>query len=662
MKTFIASVLAVLSTSRAALAVNDWSTPCHAGQCAWHMPSSETSSSSVMHIWGAPLAIADITPAAGWSILACSATLASQVVRVACTDPNAECGHLLDAEAVGRIVRLPDECGPAPFATITAMTVSVDQNVPRHLYRRGLPSPKVYALTLSSEFGTYSPHGPVVNESVRHPSRSIAQHRELQMKRRFVDDGVHSFLAARQSTNSNPINFDKVTTFPPLNINQTGNVFNVSVSNCQVAGVPFNAAVSADATAVASATVSLGISVTGQLLPVPTLDTAAITAGLTGSVNGSLHIVATADGTFSSPDLTLLDVPLPGFVGIPGVLDIGPTFRIVANADLNLGVGVDTVLGLSYAVDNATLVFPPTAGASSGNFSPANTPLSLSTDTNATGDASITAHVIPQLSVGLNVFGNNVAATVTLALDASATLNLNGTAGVRTQTGSAAVILPPTGCVDVSAGLDVTAAADATLFSIFQAGDSVSLFSNTFDLFNTCGTADVSGFTAGNNTNSTASFSNSTVSSSNSTASSSNSTNSSSSNSTSTSTSSNTTSSADACIAMCSSYGLLSSVQSGTVSASSAAASSTSSSYASSSSSYASSSSSYNSYGSSSSSSGYGSGSSSYRARAKRAPTRTRLTKRVAFSCPSLPFSIVSPAAPTNVTPAAKGAKAAARR
>jgi len=99
-----------------------------------------------------------------------------------------------------------------------------------------------------------------------------------------------------------------------------------------------------------------------------------------------------------------------------------------------------------------------------------------------TGNAAITAHVIPRLAIGLTVF-KTVDAGVTLSLDASATLNLNGTVGRKTATGTESVILPPEGCADVSAGLDVSAAADATLLSIFKAGDSVSLFKKEFDLF-----------------------------------------------------------------------------------------------------------------------------------------------------------------------------------
>jgi hypothetical protein len=40
--------------------------------------------------------------------------------------------------------------------------------------------------------------------------------------------------------------------------------------------------------------------------------------GLSGDINGTLRLNASADGSFSSPTITLFELPLPGGIVIPG--------------------------------------------------------------------------------------------------------------------------------------------------------------------------------------------------------------------------------------------------------------------------------------------------------------------------------------------------------
>ena len=112
--------------------------------------------------------------------------------------------------------------------------------------------------------------------------------------------------------------FDKQDSISfPVNINQPNlNVFNTTL-NCQSSPVPFDASISVDVDAVINAQFTLGIVATGTFVP-PKLETAAITAGMTGSIDSALHVKASADGTFSSPSITLLDLPIPGSIDIPG--------------------------------------------------------------------------------------------------------------------------------------------------------------------------------------------------------------------------------------------------------------------------------------------------------------------------------------------------------
>jgi hypothetical protein len=54
-------------------------------------------------------AITDITPAGGWEILDCHPNKTEQEIRLVCTSPSAECGHLFaNGGAEDKILRLPD--------------------------------------------------------------------------------------------------------------------------------------------------------------------------------------------------------------------------------------------------------------------------------------------------------------------------------------------------------------------------------------------------------------------------------------------------------------------------------------------------------------------------------------------------------------------------
>lgn len=88
--------------------------------------------------------------------------------------------------------------------------------------------------------------------------------------------------------------------------------------------------------------------------------------------------------------------------------------------------------------------------------------------------------------IGINAFEGVAQATITLSLDASATIALNGSANLPPTGSDSSVQIADGACVDVSTALLVSAGADAGLFNIFDKSTSVTLFSKSFDLFNVC--------------------------------------------------------------------------------------------------------------------------------------------------------------------------------
>ncbi|KDQ25430.1 hypothetical protein PLEOSDRAFT_1046128, partial [Pleurotus ostreatus PC15] len=97
---------------------------------------------------GAPLAITDITPAAGWVVLDCDANAASQEIRLV---------HLFEGDGpVHKYVRLPESCGSEPFARIADYRVHENQSIPEHaaskISRRDGVAPQVFSVSIDDDF------------------------------------------------------------------------------------------------------------------------------------------------------------------------------------------------------------------------------------------------------------------------------------------------------------------------------------------------------------------------------------------------------------------------------------------------------------------------------------------------------------------------------
>ncbi|KAJ8691189.1 hypothetical protein PTI98_010783 [Pleurotus ostreatus] len=151
--------LAVLAaTLVAGRGANDWSKPCFNGECAYDIPT-ENQSASIKMV-GAPLAITDITPAAGWVVLDCDANAASQEIRLVCNSDDAEaagCSHLFEGDGpVHKYVRLPESCGSEPFARIADYRVHENQSIPEHaaskISRRDGVAPQVFSVSIDDDF------------------------------------------------------------------------------------------------------------------------------------------------------------------------------------------------------------------------------------------------------------------------------------------------------------------------------------------------------------------------------------------------------------------------------------------------------------------------------------------------------------------------------
>ncbi|KAK0495454.1 hypothetical protein EDD18DRAFT_241861 [Armillaria luteobubalina] len=410
-------------------ATNNWTKPCFYGECEYSLPSHVPASGS-LKIWGSADALSDITPAAGWEILDCSPDGLEQEIRLVCSHNStdtANCDHLYQNDGpVGKIVRLPENCGQNAFARVASAWDPEDQSLPSdvaaRVVRRDGTTPPVKALALDVNFAaTNSSKTGTVNFAIvgaNFPGADIdLSSLSAGLSSRDTSDFVRNGLFSIKDLD----HFSKNKSFNiPVDVDQTFNLLNESIS-CP----PIDADLNIGVTAKAHALATLGVSASGTIIP-PKIDDFGITANLDATLSGAIDIIADVTGTLDSGRITLLQpIPFAGFQ-LPGILSIGPSFQIDARANATLDVNLDLNVGVVYNISQAQFVFPPADGNTpgSGSFNAGDTPLKLSVGTAINATGAIEAHLIPRLNLGISAALGTIEANVFLELDASATLHL----------------------------------------------------------------------------------------------------------------------------------------------------------------------------------------------------------------------------------------------
>ncbi|KAJ3569322.1 hypothetical protein NP233_g5127 [Leucocoprinus birnbaumii] len=476
-------------------AANDWSQPCFSGVCSYDLPDTPNGASGTLKIWGANNAIADVTTAAGWEILGCDSQSLAQDIRIVCKNPDSSggCSKLFDSSssgaarraestsaspsssasaasasdsaslqgAVGKIVRLPQNCGKSAFARIAKAWVPADQSIPpsvaRRLVRRDGETPQVHALSVDVNFGAESDtkYGPVGFAIVGANFPGAAAQGTLDtssisvtgtpsarrsLSRIFAQRGFTDFVknAADSISSLNNFNVDKSTDLQPFDLNQSFNLINQEIK-CSVplpvgglnSTVGVNGQVKIDVDAKVHAVTSLGVVAAGTVIP-PKVTDFGITSAMTANLDSTIKMSAGVGGSIDSGKIKLFEVGVPG-LDFPGVLSIGPTFQINAQGKASLDLDVDMTVGVKWNIDQAKFTFP-TGGSQGGSFTPGDTPLQITAQPSGTATGTVELHLIPSLNLGIDALDGTVGAGVFVNLDASATASLSGTATGSQQT------------------------------------------------------------------------------------------------------------------------------------------------------------------------------------------------------------------------------------
>ncbi|KAF6752086.1 hypothetical protein DFP72DRAFT_968113 [Ephemerocybe angulata] len=533
-------------------AANDWSKPCLSGVCFYDLPTSDTAASGTLKIWGATESIADITTAAGWEILDCKKDSLSQDIRLVCSGSQSDCSRLYDTiGAVGKIARLPESCGQNAFAHISRAWVPEDQSIPDSISRRMVKrdhgeQPQVHALHIDTNFAAVdASRVGVVNFSIQGanvPGAEVSASSSAKLPQKRQIDVVGDVLekAADGISDLNNVNINESTTLPPFSIDKSFNILNETLS-CP----PVDVSLKVDVTAKAHAMAAIGVVAEGTIVP-PKIDKFSVTSTLSADINGEIVLKGGLSGSIESERIPLFEVGVPG-LAFPGILTVGPSFKVEAQATANLDINADLKVGVNYKVDKASLVFPPMAKETQeqdGAFHLKDTPLDLSVSPSVNLTGSLAAHLIPSLNLGIDALGGVAEASIFLELDASATLELSlqSQAQVNTTVNRAKRRAAPygsnsnsaarlselpggstvnrriaraiamhqaaqkastpaggsdtgnstdlsgsfAGCFEILAGLDVNAGANAAFFDIFDTETVVPLFSTEFELFKKC--------------------------------------------------------------------------------------------------------------------------------------------------------------------------------
>ncbi|KAJ3547983.1 hypothetical protein NM688_g5348 [Phlebia brevispora] len=465
-------------------ATNDWNSTCLTGVCSYDLvnATSQSTASGTLYLNGSTNAISDLTPAAGWTIIECDVNATAQDIRAVCTGDNSTCSHLYNNGAINTIVRLPESCGKMPFARIASEWTHDNQSLPEGL---ALPNGTVRGITLDLNFSQIpeAHHGPVqyyiqgasgvpTNVTTTPPvSDSDLSKRGLgSFFGGIIDkvkDGVNSILQDlsfnKEASTSKNVNIDKSLTI--LDLSQ-------ECSNEEY-GVSFEAKIEVAAEVQANADVTFGVVAQGSIIP-PSLDRFGVYSTFNADFEGTLTAEAAGQVSVDTGKKKLFEVGLPG-LDFPGILTIGPSFQLLAEATATASGDASLSCGISYH-GNGQLYFPPSSGSSFATFSSGDSPLKLSAARELSVQGSVVAHVIPSLVLGIEAL--SVAdADVTLGLDAHAELDLS-LAASNTESFN--------GCVGVKTGLAVQASADGQFFSFFKAGETINLWSKDWTIYDNC--------------------------------------------------------------------------------------------------------------------------------------------------------------------------------
>ncbi|KAI0331217.1 hypothetical protein GY45DRAFT_1370196 [Cubamyces sp. BRFM 1775] len=474
----------ILVCTAASKLKSDWEAgPCF-GECRLSINSS--TASGVLRISGTDAAVSDITPSAGWSIIECDPDAADQDIRLVCQHPSRGCAHVYRNGAEGTLVRLPENCGPKPFAIVTREWDHDNQSVPERfeLARRGdAPPPVVKGMALTTSFANIEStrHG-IVNlflvgtslPDVDDATMGLPEDIGNGSLRDWVNGSLHAFAQVHADLSLSVGTFNKSGTgATTVSFDKNISLYKTNMSCPQQGKRPaFMGELFVDVEPSVNGSVSYAVSAVGSIIP-PRLVEFGFFVGLDAAVASTLTIGASLTGSISSGAIPLFSIGLPE-LSFPGILSIGPTISISAEATAFIDTYLNLTAGLTYDIQGMQVALMSGSHSQTGQV-----------HLGKMGDMRLSAS--PSLAFGINAFDGTMQTTASLDFDAetSLDLSLSGVLGLAPSTAQCHrhIRLSFEGCANVSSGFSVNARADADFLDMFKKGKSVQLYKEDYDLY-----------------------------------------------------------------------------------------------------------------------------------------------------------------------------------
>ncbi|KAF8487984.1 hypothetical protein JB92DRAFT_2798848 [Gautieria morchelliformis] len=471
MLTFAFVIAGVIASTRA----NDWDSPCTSGSCEYNwVEGGNASAVSSMVLVGGHQVLSDITPAAGWQIIGCNPDWASgsHDIRMVCTgtpEQIAHCNHLYDhGGAEETVVRLPENCGKGPFARVHKTYVPADQSHPYRLARRdgnatvvgltlnydfaGIPASRgnlTLAIAYTNVGGTQLTRRDMDNLHKRGHERLLAQRGFSHFMKHLVHKVVGeitsvwgkatSAIGAIASALPDATSFDKSgsTDVFPINIASKFTLLDTTIACGHGSNGSDKASLHIDVETDVAAQVSFAYTIVGSIVP-PKLEDVAAFGLFSGDASATFNIKAEAQGTFDTGVLQLFKTGFPG-LSIPGIVALGPEFSIGTELVAKLEVEAEMSLTTDFSFPNLQLLFPPSMGESTGTGQPNQGSNALKFSAGPPKEAieaSVAAHVIPRVDLGIDFMNGLAKASVFMDLDMSGVVALKLSASPSTTSDS----------------------------------------------------------------------------------------------------------------------------------------------------------------------------------------------------------------------------------
>ena len=176
------------------------------------------------------------------------------------------------------------------------------------------------------------------------------------------------------------------------------------------------------------------------------------------------------------------------------IATVGPVLDVAISGKGVVGITGKMDIGAKYDLAKVELRFPRKEGTSQNSVLSIRAPLNLEVSPQVNVGGTLEGHLIPRVTLGVDLLSGVAKAVVFVDLDMSASTNMNikaeATRGLRQAppTASKSGFEPTasgsfTGCVDVTSNIAVNAGIEGSIPGILDKTAAIPLFTKSFELF-----------------------------------------------------------------------------------------------------------------------------------------------------------------------------------